>query len=172
MHPGGLGTLQDGLVLAVETWVGQIDADVDELHGATSGCAAKALGSAENTNNAKNFKKLSRSFAVNCHGPTAHYGVKYSIAALCRRPDDAITLAFFLCVGLLCAGPAHARLPGPQQAVPAAKVRDLAQIRESRVLRVLVNQSRNSSGEVKGPAGGHRIPSADRLRALPQRACP
>ncbi|MCQ0169808.1 transglycosylase SLT domain-containing protein [Pseudomonas qingdaonensis] len=67
---------------------------------------------------------------------------------------------FLLCVGLLCAGPAHARLPGPQQAVPAAKVRDLAQIRESRVLRVLVNQSRNSSGEVKGQPVGieyHRL---------------
>lgn len=65
-----------------------------------------------------------------------------------------------LCFGLLCTGSANARLPGPQQAVPAAKVRDLAQIRDSRVLRVLVNQSRNSSGEVKGQAVGveyHRL---------------
>ena len=40
------------------------------------------------------------------------------------------------------------------------KVRDLAQIRSSRTLRVLVNQSRNSSGEVQGQAIGveyHRL---------------
>ncbi|NER60225.1 transglycosylase SLT domain-containing protein [Pseudomonas sp. MAFF212428] len=65
-----------------------------------------------------------------------------------------------LCVGLLCMGPANARLPGPTQAAATATVRDLAQIRSSRELRVLVNQSRNSSGEVKGqPVGAeyHRL---------------
>jgi membrane-bound lytic murein transglycosylase MltF len=56
-------------------------------------------------------------------------------------------------------------LPGPQQAVPAAKVRDLAEIRSSRVLRVLVNQSRNSSGEVQGQAIGVEY---HRLRAFEQ----
>lgn len=65
-----------------------------------------------------------------------------------------------LCFALLCTGPASARLPGPSQATPAATVRDLAQIRSSRELRVLVNQSRNSSGEVKGQPVGveyHRL---------------
>lgn len=69
-------------------------------------------------------------------------------------------LPLLVCLGLLLAGPAQARLPGPQQAVPAAKVRDLAQIRSSRELRVLVNQSRNSSGQVKGESVGveyHRL---------------
>lgn len=69
-------------------------------------------------------------------------------------------LLIVLSAALLLAVPAHARLPGPQQAVPAAKVRDLAQIRSSRELRVLVNQSRNSSGEVKGQSVGveyHRL---------------
>jgi membrane-bound lytic murein transglycosylase MltF len=60
---------------------------------------------------------------------------------------------------------AVARLPGPLQAVPASEVRDLAQIRSSRVLRVLVNQSRNSSGEVQGQAIGVEY---HRLRAFEQ----
>lgn len=65
-----------------------------------------------------------------------------------------------LLVGLTLAPAANARLPGPQQHVPASQVRDLAQIRSSKVLRVLVNQSRNSSGEVKGEPVGvehHRL---------------
>ncbi|MFV3326860.1 transglycosylase SLT domain-containing protein [Pseudomonas sp. NY15372] len=69
-------------------------------------------------------------------------------------------LIFLLIFGLTLAGPANARLPGPQQHVPASQVRDLAQIRSSKVLRVLVNQSRNSSGEVKGEPVGveyHRL---------------
>ncbi|MFO3722790.1 transglycosylase SLT domain-containing protein [Pseudomonas sp. HLMP] len=69
-------------------------------------------------------------------------------------------LTFLLMFGLAMAGPASARLPGPQHNVPASQVRDLAQIRESKVLRVLVNQSRNSSGEVKGEPVGveyHRL---------------
>ncbi|MNT84483.1 hypothetical protein D3C72_2244970 [compost metagenome] len=36
-HASGLGTLENRLVFVGKTWVGQIDADVDELHGATSG---------------------------------------------------------------------------------------------------------------------------------------
>nr|WP_257604593.1 transglycosylase SLT domain-containing protein [Pseudomonas fluorescens] len=66
-------------------------------------------------------------------------------------------------MGLLVPGLAEARLPGPQQSVPASKARDLAQIRSSKVLRVLVNQSRNSSGVVKGEPVGVEHP---RLRAL------
>jgi membrane-bound lytic murein transglycosylase MltF len=84
---------------------------------------------------------LSWSFAVNCHVTTAHYGANPT------RAD-------------LQAGPASARLPGPQQTVSKTQVRDLAQIRSSRVLKVLVNQSRNSSGEVKGEPVGveyHRL---------------
>ncbi|MDU9402830.1 transglycosylase SLT domain-containing protein [Pseudomonas sp. zfem004] len=72
-------------------------------------------------------------------------------------------LTTLMMCGLLAAGPATAREPGPQQHVPASQARDLAQIRSSQVLRVLVNQSRNSSGEVKGePVGVEYY----RLRAL------
>ncbi|MFF7107357.1 transglycosylase SLT domain-containing protein [Pseudomonas sichuanensis] len=72
-------------------------------------------------------------------------------------------LTTLIMFGLLAAGPATAREPGPQQHVPASQARDLAQIRSSQVLRVLVNQSRNSSGEVKGePVGVEYY----RLRAL------
>ena len=72
----------------------------------------------------------------------------------------ALFLSIVLSLGLLQAGPASARLPGPQQSTVKTQVRDLAQIRSSRVLKVLVNQSRNSSGEVKGESGGveyHRL---------------
>ncbi|QBZ88778.1 transporter substrate-binding domain-containing protein [Pseudomonas viciae] len=70
-----------------------------------------------------------------------------------------------LCCSLLLPMPAEARLPGPVQAVAPGTVRDLAQIRSSRVLKVLVNQSRNSSGEVQGqPIGGEY----HRLRAFEQ----
>lgn len=72
-------------------------------------------------------------------------------------------LIFLLTLGLTLTGPAHARAPGPQQNIPSAKVRDLQQIRSSQVLRVLVNQSRNSSGEVKGEPVGIEY---YRLRAL------
>ncbi|WDY59679.1 transglycosylase SLT domain-containing protein [Pseudomonas sp. PSKL.D1] len=72
-------------------------------------------------------------------------------------------LTLLLLLGLATAGPAQARLPGPQQHAPAASTRDLPQVRSSKVLRVLVNQSRNSSGEVKGePVGVEYY----RLRAL------
>ncbi|CAG8868817.1 Membrane-bound lytic murein transglycosylase F [Pseudomonas fluorescens] len=74
-----------------------------------------------------------------------------------------LLLAVFVSMGLLVPGLAEARLPGPQQSVPASKARDLAQIRSSKVLRVLVNQSRNSSGVVKGEPVGVEHP---RLRAL------
>ncbi len=67
-----------------------------------------------------------------------------------------------LCLTLLLPLPAMARLAGPSETQAAGKVRDLAEIRSSRVLRVLVNQSRNSSGEVQGQAIGveyHRLRS-------------
>ncbi|MFJ4066038.1 transglycosylase SLT domain-containing protein [Pseudomonas sp. NPDC089996] len=63
-------------------------------------------------------------------------------------------LTLLLMFGLTTVGPAYARLQGPQQNVPANKARDLQQIRSSKVLRVLVNQSRNSSGEIKGEPVG------------------
>jgi len=72
-------------------------------------------------------------------------------------------LVFLLTLGLTLTGPAQARAPGPQQNISPAKVRDLQQIRTSKVLRVLVNQSRNSSGEVKGEPVGIEY---YRLRAL------
>lgn len=63
-------------------------------------------------------------------------------------------LTLLLMFALLGAGPALAGLAGPQPHAPAPQVRDLEQIRSSKVLRVLVNQSRNSSGEVKGEPVG------------------
>lgn len=75
------------------------------------------------------------------------------------------SVLLLLCASLLLPITAVARLPGPLQAVPATKVRDLSEIRSSRVLRVLVNQSRNSSGEVQGQAIGVEY---HRLRAFEQ----
>jgi len=72
-------------------------------------------------------------------------------------------LTLLLMLGLIPVGPAYARVPGPQQNVPVSKARDLEQVRGSKVLRVLVNQSRNSSGEVKGEPVGIEY---YRLRAL------
>ena len=72
-------------------------------------------------------------------------------------------LTTWLVLGLIAAAPAIARETGPLQHVPASQSRDLAQIRASKVLRVLVNQSRNSSGEVKGEPVGIEY---YRLRAL------
>lgn len=63
-------------------------------------------------------------------------------------------LTLMLMLGLTVVGPAYARLPGPQQHVPVNGARDLQQIRSTKVLRVLVNQSRNSSGEIKGEPVG------------------
>lgn len=72
-------------------------------------------------------------------------------------------LTTLMMLGLLAAGLATAREPGPQQHMPISQARDLVQVRSSKVLRVLVNQSRNSSGEVKGePVGVEYY----RLRAL------
>src|SRR5471032_3003052 len=75
------------------------------------------------------------------------------------------SVLLLLCCSLLLPMPAVARLAGPLQAVPATQVRDLAAIRSSRVLKVLVNQSRNSSGEVEGQAIGVEY---HRLRAFEQ----
>jgi len=63
-------------------------------------------------------------------------------------------LTLMLMLGLTAVGPAYARLPGPQQHVPVNSARDLQQIRSTKGLRVLVNQSRNSSGEIKGEPVG------------------
>ena len=74
------------------------------------------------------------------------------------------TLLIALCLILLPI-PALARLAGPLQAGQPSQVRDLAQIRSSQVLRVLVNQSRNSSGEVQGQDIGveyHRLRAFER----------
>ncbi|MFP5424796.1 MAG: transglycosylase SLT domain-containing protein [Gammaproteobacteria bacterium] len=72
-------------------------------------------------------------------------------------------LTLLLMIGLLLPGAASARLPGPQQTATSNQPRDLAQVRATKVLRVLVNQSRNSSGEVKGEPVGIEY---HRLRAL------
>ena len=70
------------------------------------------------------------------------------------------TLTILLCLGLATPLAAQARAPGPPQAAHKPATRDLAQIRSSKVLRVLVNQSRNSSGQVQGQPIGveyHRL---------------
>ena len=72
---------------------------------------------------------------------------------------------FMLCLTLLLPMAAVARLDGPLEVTKPSKVRDLAEIRSSRTLRVLVNQSRNSSGEVQGQAIGVEY---HRLRAFEQ----
>lgn len=90
--------------------------------------------------------------------------------AACARPVRALflmirSLLLLLCMLVLSPMPAAARVVGPQAFQSADTVRDLAEIRRSGVLRVLVNQSRNSSGEVKGePIGVEYV----RLRAFEQ----
>ncbi|HSC81977.1 MAG TPA: transglycosylase SLT domain-containing protein [Pseudomonas sp.] len=70
-------------------------------------------------------------------------------------------LLFLLCWLAVLPLPALARLGGlAENLAHGAAVRDLAEIRKSGELRVLVNQSRNSSGEIKGHAIGveyHRL---------------
>lgn len=74
-------------------------------------------------------------------------------------------LLLLLCLALLPLS-AVARLAGPQEGWQhPSEVRDLSKIRSSGVLRVLVNQSRNSSGEVKGQAIGQEY---HRLKAFEQ----
>lgn len=73
------------------------------------------------------------------------------------------SLLTVMLIGVLFTSPVYARLQGPQQGAHKTQARDLAQIRASKVLRVLVNQSRNSSGEVKGEPVGVEY---HRLRAL------
>jgi len=74
-------------------------------------------------------------------------------------------LLLLLSVLVLAPWPAAARVMGPPAWQSAGTVRDLAEIRRSGVLKVLVNQSRNSSGEVRGEAIGVEYV---RLRALEQ----
>ncbi len=84
------------------------------------------------------------------------------------RPGDPMTRALLLLLGLLALAPlpAAARLAGQAENwQPQSDVRDLADIRRSGVLRVLVNQSRNTSGEVAGESIGVEY---NRLRAFEQ----
>ncbi len=77
-----------------------------------------------------------------------------------------MTRALLLLLCCLLAVPAQARLTSLGQSAPTiTHQRDLAQIRKSGELRVLVNQSRNSSGEIKGQAVGVEY---HRLQALQQ----
>ncbi len=71
-------------------------------------------------------------------------------------------LSFLLCCLMLLALPVQARLASSPAEVRGSDLplRDLAEVRKSGELRVLVNQSRNSSGAVKGQAIGvehHRL---------------
>lgn len=70
-----------------------------------------------------------------------------------------------LCLLLALPLSAAARLAGPLEVAQPTAARDLASIRSSGELRVLVNQSRNSSGEVKGQSIGVEY---QRLRAFEQ----
>jgi membrane-bound lytic murein transglycosylase MltF len=70
-----------------------------------------------------------------------------------------------LCLLLLLPLSAMARVAGPPEVARPALTRDLAGIRSSGELRVLVNQSRNSSGEIKGQSIGVEY---HRLRAFEQ----
>lgn len=70
------------------------------------------------------------------------------------------TFLIVFCALALLPLPALARLAGPPVVVKKTQVRDLSAIRSSKVLRVLVNQSRNSSGQVQGEKVGveyHRL---------------
>lgn len=70
------------------------------------------------------------------------------------------SILMVLCLLALAPLPAAARLTGPPVVAKKSEVRDLAAIRSSKVLRVLVNQSRNSSGEIQGESIGveyHRL---------------
>ncbi|MFK4026552.1 MltF family protein [Stutzerimonas balearica] len=74
--------------------------------------------------------------------------------------------SLLFCLLMLVTGSAAARVVGPDPwHAGASSVRDLADIRRSGVLRVLINQSRNSSGEIKGEAIGVEYA---RLRAFEQ----
>ncbi|WP_213877557.1 transglycosylase SLT domain-containing protein [Pseudomonas sp. dw_358] len=68
------------------------------------------------------------------------------------------TLVLLWAAGLLTPLVATARPAGPPTVVHAPKVHDLPAIRSSHVLRVLVNQTRNSSAEVKGQPIGVEYP--------------
>lgn len=75
-------------------------------------------------------------------------------------------LLLFLCLLAMLPLPASARLAGPQEvSSPAHSARDLPAIRSSGELRVLINQSRNSSGSVRGQSIGVEY---HRLRAFEQ----
>ncbi|SFI55545.1 Membrane-bound lytic murein transglycosylase MltF [Pseudomonas guineae] len=69
------------------------------------------------------------------------------------------------CCLLLLSWTAVARVAGPLEVEQPKAARDLASIRSSGELRVLVNQSRNSSGEVKGQSIGVEY---QRMRAFEQ----
>lgn len=73
-------------------------------------------------------------------------------------------LPLLLCLLAFVPWSVNARVMGPE-AGQSTTVRDLAEIRRSGVLRVLINQSRNSSGEIKGEAIGVEYV---RLRAFEQ----
>ncbi|MCU1716968.1 transglycosylase SLT domain-containing protein [Pseudomonas sp. 5P_3.1_Bac2] len=76
-----------------------------------------------------------------------------------------LRVLFTCCLLLLSSSAAMARVAGPLEVEQPKAVRDLANIRSSGELRVLVNQSRNSSGEVKGQSIGVEY---HRLRAFEQ----
>lgn len=76
-----------------------------------------------------------------------------------------VLLLPIVCLLALLPLSATARQVGPEVAQHKTQVRDLAAIRSSKVLRVLVNQSRNSSGDVKGQEIGIEY---QRLQAFEQ----
>lgn len=89
--------------------------------------------------------------------------------AACGHLPSRLALRWLLCLllAVLCLpATVQARLPGPPEGrITREGVRDLPAIRASGQLRVLVNQSRNSSGEVRGEPIGVEY---RRLRAFEQ----
>ncbi|CAI8924809.1 hypothetical protein EMIT0324P_30133 [Pseudomonas chlororaphis] len=55
---GGIGSVQYCAMFFGETRVGQVDADIDELHGAISACGRKAYQSCRFIRKAKNYNEL------------------------------------------------------------------------------------------------------------------
>src|SRR5690606_19238330 len=185
-HPGVACPGEHRLALPGQAGVGQIDADVDELHGAT------LTSRAGQHNRAWPLQKkqvitggyvclfmfvVSSGWQIerrcaNLRGPCR----RNHPSALDPHPSGPIhgplpsggpmtrALLFLLC--LLAVMPAQARLSALGGNLPhSGSQRDLAEIRKSGELRVLVNQSRNSSGEIKGQAIGIEY---QRLRAFGQ----
>ena len=64
LHASGVGAFENGRVPLVETGVGQVDANINELHGAISACGRKAYQSCRLIRKTKNYNALTLSLNV------------------------------------------------------------------------------------------------------------